>query len=132
NRLSRPLLSTEQQELNVLLRELLYLPIAVVVEDPIAASLFVSISQVHHMNAVAAEYLFLAACVERRDISLDLLDAASLQVRENAIKVLDRFALITRRPAESALDIYRLVHNALRRRLQAQGRFRQWNERAVT
>ncbi|KAH9859212.1 hypothetical protein J1614_012228 [Plenodomus biglobosus] len=98
NRLSRPLSSTEQQELNVLLRELLHLPIAVVqaaacmnassmtvqeyqaqldkhrevplqsssnssqgkrlgssMEDPVAATLFVSISQVHHMNAVAAE-----------------------------------------------------------------------------
>jgi hypothetical protein len=175
NRLSRPLLNTEQHVLNDLLRELLYLPIAVVqaaacmnassmtvqeyqaqlhehrevalesssdlpqekllgssVEDPVAATLFVSINQVHRTNAVAADCLFFAACVERRDISLDLLDAASVPARENAIEVLDRYALITRRPADSALDLHRLVHDALRKRLQAQGQFRQWTERAVT
>jgi hypothetical protein len=175
NRLSRPLLSTEQPALNVLLRELLYLPMAVVqaaacmdassmtvqeyqtrlgehrevalesnsdspqgkllgssVEDPVAATLFVSINEVHRTSAVAADYLFFAACVERRDISLGLLDAASVQMRENAIKVLDRYALITRRPAESALDLHRLVHDALRKWLQAQGQFRQYNKRAVT
>ena len=175
NRLSRPLLNTEQLALNVLLRELLYLPIAVVqaaacmdassmtvkeyqaqldehrevalesssdspqgkllrssLEDPVAATLFVSINQFHRTNAVTADYLFFAACVERRDISLDLLDAASGQLRENAIKVLDRYALITRRPAESAVDTHRLVHDALRTRLQAQGQLRQYTERAVT
>jgi hypothetical protein len=175
NRLSRPLLNTEQLALNVLLMELLYLPIAVVqaaacmdassmtvqeyqsrldehrevalessndlpqgkllgssVEDPVAATLFVSINQVHRTNAVAADYLFFAACVERRDISLDLLDAASGQLRENAIKVLDRYALITRRPAESAVDLHRLVHDALQKRLQAQGQLRQYTERAIT
>jgi hypothetical protein len=162
NRLSRLLLNTEQHALNVLLGELLYLPIAVVqaaacidassmtvqeyqaqldeyrevalesssespqgkllgssLGDPVAATLFVSINQVHRTNVVAADYLSFAACVERRDISLDLLDAASVQVRENAINVLNRYALITRRPAESALDLHRLVHKALQKRLQA-------------
>jgi tetratricopeptide (TPR) repeat protein len=70
--------------------------------------------------------------VERKDILLDLLEAASPQAREDAIKVLERYALITRRPAESALDLYRLVYDALQKRLQAQGRFRQWTERVVT
>jgi tetratricopeptide (TPR) repeat protein len=175
NCLSRPLLNTEQHALNVLLRELLYLPIAVVqaaacmdvssltvqeyqaqlhkhrevalesssdlpqekllgssMEDPVATTLFVSINQVHRTNAVAADYLFFAACVEQRDISLDLLDAVSVPVRENAIKVLDRYVLITSQPADSALDLHHLVHGAIQKRLQAQGRFRQWTERAVT
>jgi tetratricopeptide (TPR) repeat protein len=174
NRLSRPLSNTEQQVSNVLLKKLLYLPIAVEqaaacmdassitvqeyqaqldeyrevalesnsdspqgkllgsgTEDAVAATLFVSIGQVHRTNAVAAECLFFAACVERKDISLNLLDASSVQVRENAIKVLERYALITRRPAESAFDVHRLVHDALRKRLQAERQFSQWTGRAV-
>ncbi|PZD22571.1 kinesin light chain 1 [Pyrenophora tritici-repentis] len=101
------------------------------VKDPVAATLFLSIYEIRHDNALAADYLFLAACVERKDISLDLLEAASPQAREDAIRVLDKYALVTRRPAESALDVHRLVHRALRKQLQAQG-LRQWTQRTMT
>jgi MoxR-like ATPase len=74
--------------------------------------------QITHSDASAADYLSLAACVGRKDISLDLLEAASPQIREDAMKVLDKYALVTRRPAESALDVHRLLHQALRERLQ--------------
>jgi hypothetical protein len=40
---------------------------------------------------------FLTACVDRKDISLYLLEAASTQAREDAIKLLDKYALVTRR-----------------------------------
>jgi hypothetical protein len=88
----------------------------------VAAVLSLSVSQVRRSSAVAADYLFFAACVDRKDIPLDLLEAASPRACEDAIKVLDKYALITRRPAESALDVHRLVHDALRKRLQAKGR----------
>jgi MoxR-like ATPase len=84
------------------------------------------VSQVRQSSAVAADYLFLAVCVDRKDIPLDLLEAASPQAREDAIKVLNRYALITRRPAELALDVHRLVHDALRKRLQAKGQLQEW------
>jgi DNA polymerase III delta prime subunit len=71
--------------------------------NTVAATLSLSMSQVCQSNVVAADYLFVTACVDRKDISLDLLEAASLRAREDAIKVLDRYALVTRRPAESAL-----------------------------
>jgi hypothetical protein len=61
----------------------------------VAATLSVSIRQVRQGGAVAADYLFLAACVDRKDISLGLLEAASPRTREDAVKVLDRYALIT-------------------------------------
>jgi hypothetical protein len=98
----------------------------------VAATLSLSISQVRYSNAVAADYLFIAACVGRKDISLELLEAASPQVREEAVKVLDKYALITRRPAERALDVHRLVHQALRKRLQVQGRLVQRTQRTIT
>jgi tetratricopeptide (TPR) repeat protein len=98
----------------------------------VAATLSLSISEVLQSNAFAAEYLWFAACVDRKDILLDLLVAASPQARENAVKVLDRYALVTRRPAESAFDVHRLVHQALREQLQAQGRLHEWNQRTIT
>ena len=90
--------------------------------NTVAATLSLSMSQVCQSNADAVDYLFVAACVDRKDIPLDLLEAASLRAREDAIKVLDRYALVTRRPAESALDVHRLVHYALRKRMVAEGR----------
>ncbi|KAF5845127.1 hypothetical protein GGP41_001220 [Bipolaris sorokiniana] len=131
-RLERPLANTEQQEAEHVLRELSYLPLAVMqaaacmkaigmtvqeyrarldehkelaieqggdsssgrlqdsgVKDPVAAALFLSIYEISRDNALAADYLFLAACLDRKDISLDLLEAASVQAREDAIRVLD-------------------------------------------
>ncbi|CAN9335124.1 unnamed protein product [Alternaria alternata] len=101
------------------------------VKDPVAAALFISIDEISRDNAFTADYLFLAACVDRKDISLDLLEAASMQARQDAIRMLDRYALVTRRPAESALDVHRLVHQALRKRLQVQGRLVQWTQHAI-
>jgi tetratricopeptide (TPR) repeat protein len=102
------------------------------VKDPVAASLSLSIDQIRCDNAFAADSLFLAACVDRKDISVDLLEASSTQAREDAIRILDKYALVTRRPAESALDVHRLVHQALRKRLQVQGRLIQSTRRAIT
>jgi Cdc6-like AAA superfamily ATPase len=175
NHLMRPLLDTEQHEAKDLLRELSYLPLAVVqaaacmnatsmtvqeyraqldehkelalgystdpsegkarnsgVTNPVATTLSVSIDQITRSDASAADYLSLAACVDRKDISVNLLEAASPQRREDAIKVLDKYALITRRPAESALDVHRLVHRALRERLQVQGRLEHWTQHTIT
>jgi hypothetical protein len=175
NRLTSPLSNAEQQRVSYLLREQLYLPLAIIqtaacinasemtvqqyqaqldkhkraafecndnsskVElresssrDMVAATLSRSMRQVRRSNAVAADYLFLAACVDRKDVSLDLLDAASPQACEDAVKVLDGYALVTRRPAESALDVHRLVHYALRKRLQAEGRLQEGVQRMIT
>ncbi|KAI0616951.1 kinesin light chain 3 [Pyrenophora tritici-repentis] len=173
--LTKPLANPEQQEAEHLLRELSYLPLAVMqaaacmkassmtvqeyrlqldehrelaieyssdlsegrmqesgVEDPTAAALFLSIDQISRDHAFAADYLFLAACVDRKDISLDLLEAVSMQAREDAIRMLEKYALVTRRPAESALDLHRLVHQALRKRLQMQGQLQEWTQRTIT
>jgi aromatic ring-cleaving dioxygenase len=100
--------------------------------NAVAATLALSMSQVGQSSAVAADYLFLAACVDQKDIPLDLLEAASPRAREDAIKVLDRYALVTRRPAESALDVHQLVHYALRKRLHVEGRLQEWIKRTTT
>jgi tetratricopeptide (TPR) repeat protein len=175
NHLMKPLSNAEQHEAKDLLRELSYLPIAVVqaaacinagsmtvqeyrvqleehkelalgysndqsrdkvrssdVTNPVATTLSVSIDQIARSDASAADYLSLAACLDRKDISLYLLEAASPQAREDAIKVLDRYALVNRRPAESAIDLHQLVHRALRKRLQVQGQLGQCAQDAIT
>jgi tetratricopeptide (TPR) repeat protein len=175
NCLTMPLSDAEQHEARDLLRELSYLPIAVVqaaacmntssmtvqeyrarldehkepalkysrdpLEDnvrssgatnPVATTLSVSMDQITRSDASAADYLSLAACVDRKDISVDLLEAASPQRREDVIKVLNKYALVTRRPADSALDVHRLVHQALRERLQVQGKLQHWTRRTIT
>ncbi|KAF5847210.1 hypothetical protein GGP41_003446 [Bipolaris sorokiniana] len=60
------------------------------------------------MQLLSTEVNFLKAS-SRSDISLDLLEAASLRAREDAVKVLNKYALVTRRPAELVLDVYRLL-----------------------
>jgi tetratricopeptide (TPR) repeat protein len=101
------------------------------VTDPVATTLSVSIDQITRIDPSAADYLCLAACVDRKDILIDLLEAVSPQKREDAIKVLDKYALVTRRPAESALDVHRLVHQALQERLQVQGRLEHWTKHTI-
>jgi hypothetical protein len=74
--------------------------------NTVAVTLSLSMSQDLLNNAVAADYLFVAACVDRKDIPLKLLEAASPRACEDAVKVLNKYALVTRRPAESALDVH--------------------------
>jgi hypothetical protein len=62
--------------------------------DMVTATLSRSMRQVRRSNAVAADYLFLAACVDRKDVSLDLLDAASPQACEDAVKYLTGMRLL--------------------------------------
>jgi hypothetical protein len=93
--------------------------------DIIAAILSLSICQVRQSNTVTVDYLFLTACVDRKNVSLSLLNAASIQAREDTVKVLKQYALITRRPTESALNVHRLIHYALRKRLQAERRLKE-------
>ena len=83
----------------------------------VAATLSLSIGQVRQSNAIAAEQLYFTACVDRKDIPLDLLEAASPQARIDAIMILDRYALIItcstsklRTPPESPDASYTINH----------------------
>jgi tetratricopeptide (TPR) repeat protein len=99
--------------------------------DPIAATLLISIEQIHHSNTLASEYLCLAACVGQKDVPLDLFPAPSAREREDAIKVLSRYKLVIRRPAESALELHQLVHHALRDWLEKEDLLCLWAQRAI-
>jgi hypothetical protein len=102
------------------------------VESPIATTLHLSVDQIRRDSPLAAEYLFLAACRDRKDILLEFLEAPSLYERDDAIRVINSYKIVTRRPAESALDLHRLVHGALRGWLRKQETLENWTETAVT
>lgn len=83
-------------------------------KGPVATTLLISMDQICGSYSLAADYLFLTACVDRKDIPLDLLVASLPHERDDAIKVLSSYALVARRPTEYALDLHQLVHRALR------------------
>ncbi|EMD88488.1 hypothetical protein COCHEDRAFT_1226696 [Bipolaris maydis C5] len=155
SRLTTPLSNAEQPAAIRLLRELSHLPLAVsqaaacINASNITVQQYQARLQEHnqaalkHSNdlregeqgesslrkAVAAT---LSLSLDRKDIPLDLLKAASPQARVDAIMILNRYTLVTRRPAESAFDVHRLVHQALREQLQMQGRLHECIQRTVT
>ena len=173
--LNTPVAKTEREQLELLLKQLSYLPLAIVQaaayinnthitlqdyrmrlvkqqeadiesnintsdneqdehdrESPVTTALHLSVEQIHLEHPLAAEYLFLAACVDRRDIPLEFLEAPSSRKREQAIRIISGYKLVTRRPADSALDLHRLVHGALRGWLRKQNTLDEWTKRALT
>ncbi|KAF2675782.1 kinesin light chain [Lentithecium fluviatile CBS 122367] len=98
---------------------------------PVATTLLISLDQIRRSDPLAAECMFLAASVDRKDIPLDVLEAPLPREREAAIRILNSYGLVTRRPAESALDVHQLVHSALRGWLQRQERLDQWTQHAI-
>ncbi|KAF2726443.1 HET-domain-containing protein, partial [Polyplosphaeria fusca] len=101
------------------------------ITGPVATTLLISLEQLRGDNDLAADYLSLAACVDRKDIPLDLLPSPSPREREEAVKVLSGHGLVTRRPAESSVDLHQLVHHALREWLQGQERLDKWTGNAI-
>ncbi|PSN67524.1 kinesin light chain [Corynespora cassiicola Philippines] len=100
-------------------------------KNSFSTTTLLSVSQIHYESPLAEEYLFLMACVDRKDISIELLDAPSPRERETAVRTINSYKLVTRRPAESALDFHRLVHRVLRDRLQHQGVLDRWIQTAI-
>lgn len=101
-------------------------------DSSVATTLHLSIVQIRHDSPLAAEYLFLGACVDRKDILLEFLEASLYREREDAIRIINSYRLVTRRPVESALDLHRLVHSALREWIWKRGMLDEWTKTAIT
>ena len=100
-------------------------------KGPVARTLLLSMDQISSNSLLAAGFMCLAACVNEKDISFDVLEALSDSERADAMKILNSYALIASRLAESALDIHKLVHCALRYWLHEKGRLDQWTRTAI-
>jgi tetratricopeptide (TPR) repeat protein len=171
NHMINPALVNEKQEMQSLLRELSYLPLAIVQAaayinmnditlkeyrsrlrkqeeealmlysegttqtrdpgSPMTTTLLTSLDQIRHNHSLAAEYLFLMACIDRKDIPLDVLGADPVRKRDDAVRILNAYALVTRRPAENALDLHRLVHHTVQKWLQKQEWLEERSQEAI-
>jgi tetratricopeptide (TPR) repeat protein len=100
-------------------------------QSPVATTLFVSMSHIRIDNALAADYLLLAACIDRKDIPLELLEVSSFEKRDTALKILSQYALITWRHAEFALEVHGLVHGALGEWLKRHRQLHTWTQYAI-
>ncbi|KAF2820888.1 hypothetical protein CC86DRAFT_303869 [Ophiobolus disseminans] len=98
--------------------------------NPITTTLFISIEMIQKKDPLAVDCLYLAACVDSKDVPLDLVQAYSPGM-DTAVQLLSKYKLVTRRPAESAFDLHRLVHLALREWLQRQEKLGQWTQHAI-
>ncbi|KAI0388617.1 hypothetical protein F5Y17DRAFT_191065, partial [Xylariaceae sp. FL0594] len=174
--LDNPALANEQAETTILLKELSYLPLAIVqaaaylsinkkttmkeylellyeqkkevmelsdeesgvqlqhrnISYPVAATCLASFKQVRDNDPLATDCLFFTACIDRKDIPLDLLPTVSSLETKNSVETLKNYALITKLPAESAVDIHRLIHLAIRKWLQAQKLLDKWTQTTIT
>jgi hypothetical protein len=102
-------------------------------ENIIATTWLISFEQIRRHDTLAAEYLLFMACVDRNDVPLTLLPAASLHEQGiHAVGTLDAYSFVTKRTAESALDLHRLVHVSTRNWLEREGLLSQQNQVAIT
>ena len=102
-----------------------------IIPRPVMITLLVSLDQIRDSHSLAADFLSLIACVDRKDILLDILTPTWSQEREDAIRILSDYAIVTRRPAVSAVDLHRLVHLAVRRWINNHGSLNEWTENAI-
>jgi tetratricopeptide (TPR) repeat protein len=158
--------ANEQEKADILLKELAYLPLAIVQaaayvnvnkitlqeylsllaekkeelveptnkegENVIATTWLISFEQIRRHDTLAADYLLFMACVDRNDVPLALLPAASpCEKGIHAVGTLDAYSFVTKRTAESALDLHRLVHVSTRNWLEKKGLLSQQTQVAI-
>jgi hypothetical protein len=99
-------------------------------KNPVTTTLFISMDMIQIKDPLAVDCLYLAACVDLKDIPLDLVRAYSPGI-DAAVHVLSSYKLVTRRPAENAFDVHRLVHLALREWLQRQEKLGRWTQHSI-
>ncbi|KAJ2903747.1 kinesin light chain 1 [Zalerion maritima] len=83
----------------------------------------ISLQGVFRENSVAADCLFFMACVDRKDILLDLLPTATSSPTEQTVQLLSDYAVLIRRPASSAVELHRLVRLTIQTYLRERGWF---------
>ncbi|KAL4950621.1 hypothetical protein BDW69DRAFT_53994 [Aspergillus filifer] len=100
--------------------------------NPVAATWLVSFNQIMSLDANAADYLRLMACVDRLDIPKEFLPPlASEKQSLEALGLLGAFAFVTRNQATGYYTLHRLVHLATRNWMRQNKQFAQYLHRAA-
>jgi len=83
-------------------------------KNAIPVSLIISLEIIDAKHGLAVAFVFFMACLNWKDIPLDLLKTRVSSNGDEAMTVLDDYGLIARRPADSAVDLLRPVQRAIR------------------
>ncbi|KAG9229325.1 hypothetical protein BJ875DRAFT_508003 [Amylocarpus encephaloides] len=125
---------SEQEESNLLLQELVYLPLAIVQAivyinvnkiTPKAYLLLLAKQKQKHSSSSREEH-------NHKDIPLSVLQMAPILEGVDPIETLHAYSFITKRQAQSAVELHRLMHLATRQWLQRQNLLTEWTEIAIT
>ncbi|KAM7196855.1 CDC6, Cdc6-related protein, partial [Rhypophila sp. PSN 637] len=103
-----------------------------ITDNPVALTSLISLAQVSRHDTTAANCLFFMACIDRKDVLLQLLPTTPLSPTRTTVDLLSTYAIIIKRPASSAVELHRLVHLTIRNYLQERGLFHQWNQEAIS
>ncbi|KAM7210410.1 kinesin light chain [Rhypophila decipiens] len=101
-------------------------------DNPVALTSLISLAQVSRHDTTAANCLFFMACIDRKDVLLQLLPTTPSSPTRTTVDLLSTYAIIIKRPASSAVELHRLVHLTIRKYLQERGLFHQWNQEAIS
>ena len=84
------------------------------IDNPMAMTSLISLAQVSRYNTTTANYLFFIACIDRKDVLLDLLPTTSSSETRTTVDLLSTYAIVIKRPASSAVELHRLVYLTIR------------------
>lgn len=102
-------------------------------ENSIATTWLISLSQPTRANPVAIDYLSFMACISNHNISpLLLLLAPSKKQALEAIGALNAYSFIRKREDGPNFDIHPLVHLASRNWLRNEKKLQMWTNRAIS
>jgi hypothetical protein len=77
------------------------------VKNPVATMWLISFEQIRTRNPLAAEYLSLMACIDRKDIPQSLLPVGPSRIKEmEAIGTLRAYLFLIKRGEAMAFDLY--------------------------
>ncbi|KAL4945291.1 hypothetical protein BDV06DRAFT_39310 [Aspergillus oleicola] len=100
--------------------------------NPVAATWLVSFNQIMNLDANAADYLRLMACVDRLDIPKGFLPPLESDKKTfEALGLLGAFSFVVRNYATGYFTLHRLVHLATRNWMRHNNQFAQYLHRAA-
>jgi tetratricopeptide (TPR) repeat protein len=103
------------------------------IENSIATTWLISLSQINRTNPLAIDYLSFMACLAHQNIPQSLLlPAPSKKQGIEAIGALTAYSFISKQGDRQMLDMHRLVHLATRNWIRNEKKLEMWTDRALS
>lgn len=89
------------------------------IRNPVATTWLTSFTQIQQQNSLAAEYLSFMACINAKEIPIQLLPPATKLEQKKALGILCSYSFVTCNGDGTLFDMHRLVHLAIRNWLKS-------------